>query len=316
MYRRRSRPNTTIHSGDRITGFDPELAELDQAHQQQAVTKEMKMLHTIHTTQVENQIETGAGTIRPLTNWQTMLSFGLPTLLMILFFHWFMPWLQRLGLTPFESMVVSHTVPMALLLPAAVVMFHRVDGYPLTWAVFRQRLRYPALTWRTVLQALGLFLLLLIGYGLFNGVSQMLIARGWLLLPQNLPAMLDPRVRLTTAVLDDMVGGQILANWGIIILYFIVLSFNIVGEELWWRGYLLPRQEVRYGRFAWVWHGLLWTAFHMFKWWDLIGLLPVCLAIAYTSQWTKNNWPAFMAHFLFNGLGLIGVVTAVIRTIG
>jgi membrane protease YdiL (CAAX protease family) len=65
-----------------------------------------------------------------------------------------------------------------------------------------------------------------------------------------------------------------------------------------------------------VWHGLLWTAFHVFKWWDLIGLLPVCLAIAYVSQRTKNNWPAFIAHFLFNGLGLLGMVTAVITTIG
>jgi membrane protease YdiL (CAAX protease family) len=274
------------------------------------------MLHLDKTKQVENVMGTGEIKLRPLTNWQTVLAFGTPALMMVISFYWFMPWLQRLGLTPFESIVVSHTVPMAFLLTAAVVMFHRVDGYPLTWVAFRQRLRYPALTWRAVLQALGLFLLLLIGYGLFNAVSQMLIAQGWLPLPQNLPALLDPRVVLTTAVLDNMVGGQILGNWGVIILYFIMLSFNIVGEELWWRGYLLPRQEVRYGRFAWVWHGLLWTAFHAFKWWDLIGLLPVCLAIAYVSQRTKNNWPAFMAHFLFNGLGLLGMVTAVITTIG
>ncbi len=59
-------------------------------------------------------------------------------------------------------------------------------------------------------------------------------------------------------------------------------------------------------------HGLLWTLFHAFKWWDLIGLLPVCLGIAYVSQRTKNNWPALIAHFLFNGLALIIVAAAVI----
>lgn len=274
------------------------------------------MLHLAKTKQVENKMRNGEMELRPLSNWQTAVAFGLPTVVMIFSFHWFMPWLQTLGLTPFESIVVSHTVPMALLLTAAVVMFHRVEGYPVTWRGFRQRLRYPAFTWRAVLQGMGLFLLLLVGYGLFNAASQLLITQGWLLVPQNLVALLDPRVTLSTAVLDNMVGGQISGNWGVILLYFVMLCFNVVGEELWWRGYLLPRQEVRYGRFAWVWHGLLWTAFHIFKWWDLIGLLPVCLAIAYVSQRTKNNWPAFMAHFLFNGLGLLGVVTAVLTTTG
>ncbi len=274
------------------------------------------MLPLSITKQVKCKLENEKMKIRPLSNWQTAVAFGLPGLVMVFSFHWFMPWLQTLGLTPFESIVVSHTVPMALLLTAAVVMFHRVEGYPLTWGAFRQRLRYPTLTWRAVLQGMGLFLLLLVGYGLLNAFSQLLITQGWLPLPQNLPALLDPRVTLSTAVLDTMVGGQISGNWAVIILYFIMLSFNIVGEELWWRGYLLPRQEVRYGRFAWVWHGLLWTAFHVFKWWDLIGLLPVCLAIAYVSQRTKNNWPAFLAHFLFNGLGLLGMVTAVLTTNG
>ena len=53
-----------------------------------------------------------------------------------------------------------------------------------------------------------------------------------------------------------------------------MLIFNIVGEELWWRGYIFPRQEKQHGRFTWVLHGLLWTLFHAFKWWDLIGLVP------------------------------------------
>jgi membrane protease YdiL (CAAX protease family) len=59
-------------------------------------------------------------------------------------------------------------------------------------------------------------------------------------------------------------------------------------------------------------HGLLWNAFHAFKWWDLAGLLPVCLLIAYISQRTKNNWSALIAHGLFNGLALVLVLAAVL----
>jgi hypothetical protein len=67
-----------------------------------------------------------------------------------------------------------------------------------------------------------------------------------------------------------------------------------------------------YGRWTWIIHGLLWAAFHAFKWWDLVGLLPVCLLIAYISQRTQNNWPALIAHGLFNGLALYLVLTAVL----
>ena len=260
--------------------------------------------------------ETKGGDVQPLLWWQTILAFGVPAFMMVVSFHWFMPWLQKVGLTPFESIVVSHTVPMALLLTATLVIVHRVDGYSLTRQTFSQRLRYPRLTFKAIAQGLGVFVLAMGGYGLFNMLAQQLIAQGWLVLPAGLPALLDPNVTITTAVLDNMVGGQILGNWRAVVLYIVMLVFNVVGEELWWRGYLLPRQEAANGRFAWVWNGLLWTVFHIFKWWDLIGLLPVCLALAYVSQRTKNNWPALIAHFLFNGLALMMVITAVLTIIG
>jgi membrane protease YdiL (CAAX protease family) len=38
--------------------------------------------------------------------------------------------------------------------------------------------------------------------------------------------------------------------------------FNIVGEELWWRGFILPRQEPVFGRRTWVLQGVLHGFFH------------------------------------------------------
>lgn len=91
----------------------------------------------------------------------------------------------------------------------------------------------------------------------------------------------------------------------------IILFFNIVGEEFWWRGFLLPRMERAFGRHAWLLHGLLWNLFHLFKWWDLLNLLPICLLISYFSQKTGRNWPALIAHLLFNGLGFVLVLAHV-----
>jgi membrane protease YdiL (CAAX protease family) len=94
-----------------------------------------------------------------------------------------------------------------------------------------------------------------------------------------------------------------------------MLFFNITGEELWWRGYILLRQELSQGCWAWLIHGVLWTLFHAFKWWDLLNLLPVCLLISYAAQRTKNNWIPCIAHYLFNGLGFLVVLLAVLGLI-
>ncbi|PYV50530.1 MAG: hypothetical protein DMG92_07410 [Acidobacteria bacterium] len=37
---------------------------------------------------------------------------------------------------------------------------------------------------------------------------------------------------------------------------------NILGEELCWRGYVLPRQEAALGRPAWLSNGIMWCLFH------------------------------------------------------
>lgn len=59
-------------------------------------------------------------------------------------------------------------------------------------------------------------------------------------------------------------GIAIAGHWWILTYYiFILLCFNIAGEELWWRGYILPRQEAASGKIASLMHGLLWAAFHL-----------------------------------------------------
>jgi len=114
------------------------------------------------------------------------------------------------------------------------------------------------------------------------------------------------------AALNQMAGGTLRGNWEVAALYFVMLFFNIVGEELWWRGYILPRQELSHGKWTWLLHGGLWTLFHAFKYWDMLGLLPVCLIISFAAQRMKNNWPVFIAHYMFNGLGIVVVLAGVL----
>jgi membrane protease YdiL (CAAX protease family) len=236
--------------------------------------------------------------LKPLPFWGSLIAFGAPALLMVFSYHVFMPWMIEAGLSAAESFAVAHIAPMAVLLAVSLHVFHNVEGWPLTWAAFGRRFRYPRLTLKMALLGLGAFLILNIAYGAFSQASLVLFD-------------LAPAAGSIASV-SDVLGQSVQGRWELFFLFAMVLVFNVIGEELWWRGIILPRQELSHGRWTWVVHGLLWTAFHAFKWWDLVGLLPVCLVIAYVSQRTKNNWPALIAHGLFNGLVLFLVVAAVL----
>jgi len=88
----------------------------------------------------------------------------------------------------------------------------------------------------------------------------------------------------------------------------VTLFFNIFGEELWWRGYMLPRQELVHGNSTWIIHGFLWTMFHAFKYWELAAILPASLALSFVAYKRKNSWPGIVTHLTINGLGPMSIL--------
>jgi membrane protease YdiL (CAAX protease family) len=90
------------------------------------------------------------------------------------------------------------------------------------------------------------------------------------------------------------------AQWYLIIpIFFYVLFFSVLGEEIGWRGYALPRLQVRYGSLlASLIIGVIWSAWHLPLFWlpgnfhqtiplSLFLLQSVALAVIYT--WLHNN---------------------------
>jgi len=61
-----------------------------------------------------------------------------------------------------------------------------------------------------------------------------------------------------------------------------------------------------------VTHGVLWALFHAFKWWDLIPLFPVTLALSYVTSRFRNTTPGIVIHAATNGLILVPLVLMVI----
>jgi len=84
--------------------------------------------------------------------------------------------------------------------------------------------------------------------------------------------------------------------------------FNIMGEEILWRGVILPQQAVSFGKYAWIIQGIGWGLFHIaFGWQLLITLLPILFILPYVVQKRKNSWIGVLIHAAINGPGFVAI---------
>jgi membrane protease YdiL (CAAX protease family) len=112
--------------------------------------------------------------------------------------------------------------------------------------------------------------------------------RAWLvLLPligvfgaeELVPALSHPASRDLGEFLGSHAGHTLLGgSWGWFAILATLLVFNtVLGEELLFRGYLLPRMNGVFGRRDWLANGVLFAVYHLHEPWVIPGplLLPV-----------------------------------------
>ena len=223
--------------------------------------------------------------LKPMALMESVLLFGIPGAMLAASLWWMRPALTQAGIPDFISHTFSLTIVNVGLLVAAVVGFIR-EGNPLIWSAFAQRMRLAHMTGRIWLWAIG-------GTLVFGGLA--LVIEPWAI---TFYTSIGYEIPIYTVPEATTVFGGIMSH-------IIVLFFNIVGEELWWRGYILPRQELTHGKITWLIHGTLWACFHMFKWWAVPFMFITCQIIPFVAQKTKNTWTGMINHIIINGVGAI-----------
>jgi len=239
---------------------------------------------TLHSAEEIDQKEEPPSTIKSLPLWQAAFFFGIPAILFALNYHLIaLPSLDR------DSLALSAVAligPYVLLLAASLVAY-RLEGNVLSWAALKDRFRFQGVAKNIWLLAAVLLVSSLLANWLLIAIRQQIFRSA-------------DTSDMGYAV--NMVSDN--GKWLIFLGMLAQVFFNVIGEEAWWRGYILPRQELTYGKYAWLIHGIMWTLFHIYQWWDLAALLPICLSIAYVSQRGKSIWPALVMHFAFNSIDL------------
>lgn len=85
--------------------------------------------------------------------------------------------------------------------------------------------------------------------------------------------------------------------WGWFALTLVMMLFNtVLGEELLFRGYLLPRMNGALGRVDWVANGLLFAAYHIHVPWVIPVALLDMITLAWPTKTFRSAWFGILVH--------------------
>jgi hypothetical protein len=178
----------------------------------------------------------------------------------------------------------------------------RKEGYALRLRALKERIhwRWPR-GWKAWLIILILFV---VGFG----VSQLLqptkqAIAGVVPPPDWFPASKHPFKEVNS--LGDAYPGVVFGgNYLFLLLVLFNGTMNIVGEELYYRGALIPKLHSLFGKWAWLAGGILFTLKHSYVWWELTGeAVPIGMVGAYIFGPLGSLPVAMLIHFI-PGVGL------------
>ncbi|MCP4547273.1 MAG: CPBP family intramembrane metalloprotease [bacterium] len=248
--------------------------------------------------------------LKPLPLWQSALWFGIPGLTLIATINWGVPWLMEQGLSYFLAFTIALYGPMGLLIPVALIGM-RLEGIRLTPRNVKRRLRFNGISIRGWLAIVVGFAFITLMEQLLSPVNDSLATLPGFRPSQWLPDFMQPGFTTTMPITEFM--GQHLAGQTWVIPYmFVCLLLNAFGEAMLWRGLLLPRMELNYGRWAWVVNGLFWVfLFHAGFRHLYPALIPGCLIMPYLAQRTNSTWASLVIHFTGGLLIFMAIVTGI-----
>ncbi|KRF38376.1 CPBP family intramembrane glutamic endopeptidase [Terrabacter sp. Soil810] len=145
----------------------------------------------------------------------------------------------------------------------------------------------------------------------------------WVLLPavlvvglgQLLPSVPAPADRDLGAFMRSTNGHDFLSgNWPWFAVIVVMAVFNtVLGEELLFRGLLLPRMRGVFGRADWLANGVLFALYHLHMPWAIPKALLDTLALAYPTRRYRSVWLGIIVHSLQSVLIVGGSLALVLK---
>lgn len=238
--------------------------------------------------------------IAPISLFASLLLFGIPSAFFWYIAYGLIPQLTGpAALHPAHAWFTGGIVIFTLLFVAALVL-PLLDGFR-SFSALRDRLRLHALSGRDW-RVLG-FSMVVIGAatGVIMGAAALLHRYAGFPPLETSPSFM--RFEPFTP-----------SEYWLFSVWSVMFLFNILGEELLWRGYILPRQEAALADRAWMANAAGWMLFHLcFGPSLMILLLPIIVVLPYAVQTTKNTTVGILIHALLNGPSFILISLGILQ---
>ena len=206
------------------------------------------------------------------------------------------------GTTPTWLLLAITALGTGAELVAGLALLRR-EGYPLKLRALRDRIRWRWPKDRKAWVLAGVVFILGRSLSITMGpANRSLASLPGFVPPDWWPAASNPTIPVESAA-DAFPDVSLQGNFLFVLVNFIVgLVFNIFGEEIYYRGYLLPRMRGVFGKWDWVANGVLFTLKHVYQRWLYPGILVGGLSFAFAFGPLGSLPLAMVYHWVGNFL--------------
>jgi hypothetical protein len=191
----------------------------------------------------------------------------------------------------------------------------RKEGYALRLRALKERIhwRWPR-GWKAWAIIVVLFV---VGFGISQLLQPLSTAIGSVLPPPDWFPASQHSLKEVNSVQDAYPGVVLKGNYLFLLLALFSGTMNIVGEDLYYRGALIPKLHGLFGKWAWLAGGIIWPLKHIYVWWRFIpdagamglagaymfgpmGSLPVAMLIHFIPNYGLT-WPLILGAVFGGG---------------
>ena len=229
--------------------------------------------------------------------------FLVPGALMTVVYVVIAPFIETAGYPPIAALLLAILVVLVPIELGVILRAGRGNPQRIRSVVpYRRPLPTRDWLWLVPVLVVAAF----VGFGLSMAIEPAVIDRlfGWL--PDWFVRPIDP----------DRVGDYSREAWFVTLAAYFVLN-GFVGpivEELYFRGYLLPRMEWM-GRWAPLVNVSLFSLYHFWSPWQVLGRILGFGPTVYAVRWKENVYLGMVVHCALNTLSVILVASLVLGRI-
>ncbi len=237
--------------------------------------------------------------IKQFSFWSILLPWAAAALPMGILGWIVAPFLSRNATNPGIVRIGMLSVGLIWQCLLTLLLLRKQEG-KLTWSILKRRLWLLKPSSIRTREEKGLLFIWVIPLLLITALYEMKAAPAinhyW---TSIFPFLKEPASFSLSSYLESANGkAQLIGAWGTFFLFIVNALFNtFIGEELFFRGMLLPRMNGVFGKFDWAANGLLFGLYHLHQPWGILsGVVSGIFLYALPTKAFRSSWFGIILH--------------------